>query len=51
MAQQPSPLQELVCGVCLTDLLSPDGGALLGELDCCNHRWVGAGRSAAATRL
>ena len=34
----PSPLKELVCGICLADLLSEQGGAELGELDSCAHR-------------
>ena len=40
----PSPLAELVCGVCLADLLTDTGGKELGELDCCNHRWGGGGQ-------
>ena len=43
----PSPLAELVCGVCLADLLTDAGGKELGELDCCNHRWGGEGKGAA----
>lgn len=43
----PSPLKELVCGICLADLLSEQGGAELGELDSCSHRHVGACRPSA----
>lgn len=47
----PSPLKELVCGICLADLLSEAGGAELGELDSCAHRQVGGGRRGTPGRI
>lgn len=42
-AKMKTPLKELVCAICHEDLLTDQGGAELGELDCCSHRWASGG--------